>query len=63
MLGENVGFFGECRFNSFRSGRHGWTRIRCDNVHQGRSQHVIHGEEDDIQWLLGVFGLDQVIEM
>src|ERR1700730_1348834 len=63
VLGEYIIFLGESSLYRLRRRGYGRAGIGTNNFDQRRSQHVIHGEEDDVQRLLAVLFLDQVIDM
>src|SRR5580698_2394206 len=63
VFGEDVVLFGERGLHSFWRGGHGGARVRADDFHQWRRQHVVHGEEDDVERLFAMLFLDEVIDV
>src|ERR1700722_554731 len=63
VLCENIILFRERGLHRLRGRGHGWTSVRSDNLHEWRSQHIVHGEENDVQGLLAMLLLDQVVDV
>src|SRR5580692_1107178 len=63
VLGENVILLSERRFHGFGCCGHGWASVGADDFNQGRCQHVIHREENNIQGFLAMLLLDQVVHV
>src|SRR6185369_12836747 len=63
MLGKDIVFLGESCLHGLRCSSNRGAGVRAHNLHQWRMQHVVHGEEDHVQWFLAVLLLDQVVNV
>src|SRR5580693_10127367 len=63
VFGENIVLLCECGLDRLRCCSDRWAGVRPDNLHEWRSQHVIHREKDDVQRFLAMLFLDQVIDV
>ena len=63
IVGKHIRFFRERRLHRIWCRRYRWARIRARRAFEVGGEHVDHGEEDRMQWLLGVLHEDQVINM
>ena len=48
VFGEDIILFCEGGLHRLRRRSHGWACIRANDFDEGRSQHVVHREKDDV---------------